>query len=227
MKVASFHNNGIVPVAVLTIVFFLASSVLSGRAEDTGSPIQAGTTLVDDEPVEDKSELRVAFRKGFNTKDCYQGQPISATLKEDWKMGGFVIAPKGSTVLGHINKSLPPGKMDKLMKKAPVMLSFTKIVTPSREQINIVAAPRQQHCGFTNNREFREVVVGSRGELLNAASLHMLTNQDFELPGIPKRFFQFKGMTAVNIIEGDEIALEFNLSSNNPSLSHIRKNNPQ
>lgn len=227
MKIARFHNTGIVPFAfVLAFAFCAASSNLSCLAQESDSALQAGATQVDDEPVEDKSELRVAFKKGFTTKDCYQGQPISATLKEDWKMGGYVIAPKGSTVLGHINKSLPPGKMDKLMKKAPTMLSFTRIITPTREQINIVAAPRPQHCGFTNNREFREIVIGPRGDLVKAASLHVLHNEDFEL-GVPKRFVQFRGMTTVNVMEGDELALEFNLSSNNPSLSHVRKSNPQ
>lgn len=191
-------------------------------ASDGSAPIQAGTTQVDEEPPEDKSELRVAFRTAFSGKTTYQGQVIQATLKEDWKMGSYVIAPKGSTVIGHIEKLAPAGRMEKMRKKSPIKLVFTKIVTPSKEQVNINATAREQRCGFTNNREFREIVVGPRGELVKAASLHVLHNEDFEF-GVPKRFIQFGGMMDIKVLEGDELALEFNLSADNPSLAHIKK----
>lgn len=227
MKLTCSQNTGILSLAVIlaVTVSFTSGLITASRAE-SGSALQAGTTQVDDEPAVDKSELRIAFKTGFNSKNCYQGMPIQATLKEDWKMGGYVIAPKGSSVLGHIDKSLPAGKMDKLRKKVPLKLSFTRIVTPSREQINIVAAPREQRCGFTNNREFREIVIGPRGELVKAASLHVLHNEDFEF-GVPKHLIQFKGLLEISVLEGDELALEFNLSSNNPSLAHIRKDASQ
>ena len=215
--------------ALIGLLFGIATLVsfaLPAMSSET-EPLRAATTHVDEEKEEDKSELRVAFRRPINSKDAIDGETIEVELREDWKIDGQIIAPKGSRVLGYLEKMTKrtakgtQDKQERFRRQGGLKLHFDRLITPTKELVNIAASPRAQHCAFSNNHEFRQIVIGDEGELLKAASLHVLHNTDFEV-GIPKSLLQFRGFN-INVLPGDEFSLEFKLHGDNPSLAHSSK----
>jgi hypothetical protein len=106
------------------------------------------------------------------SKSAVSGDPVEAALGADINLGGQLIAPKGSKVVGHVTTCEHSSKFArsinttrKLRMSASVGLQFDAIVTPTGLRIAINARPSQQARFVENKNTGRILGVTSEGNI--------------------------------------------------------------
>lgn len=115
----------------------------------------------------------------LTSKTAKVGDPVEGRLKVDIKIGGKVVAPKGSVVVGHVTKVFPARKMiaaelilnKRWMRMAGALsFDFDEIVTPQGEHLPLVAAPARQARIIKNVNEGRVLGVNHANEIASPLS---------------------------------------------------------
>ncbi|GEM_PF-2451151 len=130
----------------------------------------------------------VAVLTGLSSKTARPGDPVQARLKVDLKIGGKLIAPRGSLVAGHVTRAerarailrseLSPRRW--MRASGALGVQFDEIVTDGGEHIPLLARPARQARIVKNKAEGRVLGVNDRGEVapplstqLKAQALHL------------------------------------------------------
>lgn len=115
----------------------------------------------------------------LTSKTAKVGDPVEGRLKIDLKIGGKLVAPKGSLVIGHITRVFPARKMiaaelvpnKRWMRMAgSLSFDFDEIVTPAGEHLPLVAAPARQARIIKNMNEGRVLGVNHNNEIASPLS---------------------------------------------------------
>lgn len=124
----------------------------------------------------------------MSSKTAKVGDPVEAQTRVDLKIGGRMIAPKGTRVVGHVFSVMPARRVlvAELSKKrwfranGEIGLQFDEIVTRENVHIPLVAKPAQQARIVDNRAEGRLLGVNAQGEVatplstqLKAQALHL------------------------------------------------------
>ncbi|CAN5230897.1 hypothetical protein BH10CYA1_BH10CYA1_08060 [soil metagenome] len=112
------------------------------------------------------------------SKTAKVGDPVEARLKVDIKIGGRLIAPKGTKVVGHIASCERARRMiqaEMSMKRwmrpsGSLGVQFDEILTASGDHIPLVAMPAQQPRIVKNMAEGRVLGVNHKGEIVSPLS---------------------------------------------------------
>ncbi len=113
------------------------------------------------------------------SKTARVGDPVEGRLKVDLKVGGKLVAPNGSTVIGHITKVYPARKMifaelvlnKRWMRMAgSLTFNFDEIVTPNGDHLPLVATPATQARIIKNSNEGRVLGVNRNNEIASPLS---------------------------------------------------------
>ncbi len=112
------------------------------------------------------------------SKTAKVGDPVEARLKVDIKIGGRMIAPKGSRVVGHIASCERARRMiqaEVSMKRwmrpsGALGVQFDEILTANGDHIPLVAMPAQQPRIVKNVAEGRVLGVNHKGEIVSPLS---------------------------------------------------------
>jgi hypothetical protein len=106
------------------------------------------------------------------SKSAVSGDPVEAALGADINLGGQLVAPKGSKVVGQVTTCEHSSKFAKslnskrkLRMSASVGLQFDTIVTPTGLRIPINARPSQQARFVENKSTGRILGVTSEGNI--------------------------------------------------------------
>lgn len=118
----------------------------------------------------------------LTSKTAKSGDPVEGRLKVDLKIGGKLVAPKGSLVIGHITKVYPARKMicaelvpnKRWMRMAgSLSFNFDEIVTPQGEHLPLVAAPATEARIIKNMNEGRVLGVNHANEIASPLSTQL------------------------------------------------------
>lgn len=109
-----------------------------------------------------------------SSKTAKVGDPVEGRLKVDIKIGGRLIAPKGSTVIGHISSCEHARKMIQaefspkrwMRPSGSLGLQFDEILKVDGTHIPLVALPAQQARIVKNVAEGRVLGVNHKGEIV-------------------------------------------------------------
>ncbi len=112
------------------------------------------------------------------SKTAKVGDPVEARLKVDIKIGGRLIAPKGTKVIGHIASCERARRMiqaeismKRWMRPSGALgVQFDEILTASGDHIPLVAMPAQQPRIVKNMAEGRVLGVNHKGEIVSPLS---------------------------------------------------------
>ncbi len=108
------------------------------------------------------------------SKTAKVGDPVEARLKVDIKIGGKLIAPKGTKVMGHIASCEKARKMlqaefstKRWMRPSGALgVQFDEILTAGGDHIPLIAMPAQQPRIVKNLAEGRVLGVNHKGEIV-------------------------------------------------------------
>lgn len=123
----------------------------------------------------------VSILNELTSKTAKCGDPIQARLKVDLKIGGKLIAGKGTVVNGHISSAeraraiLHSELSAKRWMRAngALGIQFDEIVTESGEHLPLVAAPARQSRIVNNTGEGRVLGINDRGEIVTPLSIQL------------------------------------------------------
>jgi len=113
------------------------------------------------------------------SKTAKVGDPVEGRLKIDIRIGGKLVAPKGSLVIGHVTRVYPARKMimaelipnKRWMRMAgSLSFDFDEIVTPNGEHLPLVASPARQARIVKNENEGRVLGVNRSNEIASPLS---------------------------------------------------------
>lgn len=125
------------------------------------------------------SKFPVYMSSTITSKSAKVGDPVQGRTKVDIKIGGRLVAPKGSVVVGHITKVNPARKMicaelvpnKRWMRMAgSLSFDFDEIVTPEGEHLALVAKPATQARIIKNTNEGRVLGVNHNNEIASPLS---------------------------------------------------------
>lgn len=109
-----------------------------------------------------------------SSKTARVGDPVEGRLHTDLKIGGRLVAAKGSSVVGHVSTVHKARKMLtaelKLNKRwmrphGALAITFDEIVTDKGEHLPLVAMPAQHAKVIKNLNEGRVLGVNHKGEI--------------------------------------------------------------
>jgi len=129
--------------------------------------------------IEAGARFPVYMSSTLTSKTAKVGDPVEGRLKVDLKIGGKLVAPKGSVVIGHITRVYPARKMiaaelipnKRWMRMAgSLSFDFDEIVTPQGEHLPLVAAPARQARIIKNVNEGRVLGVNHANEIASPLS---------------------------------------------------------
>ncbi len=132
--------------------------------------------------IEAGARFPVHMSTTLTSKTAKVGDPVEGRLKIDLKIGGKLVAPKGSLVLGHVTRVYPARKMivaelalnKRWMRMAGALsFNFDEIVTPAGEHLPLVAAPAQQARIIKNMNEGRVLGVNHNNEIASPLSTQL------------------------------------------------------
>lgn len=123
----------------------------------------------------------VRIASEINSKTCRVGDPVEGFSKIDLKIGGKLIAPRGTRVVGHVSSCMPARRMlhAELSRKrwmranGCIGLQFDEMVTAQGEHIPLVAAPARQAKIVDNKNEGRVMGVNHKGEVATPLSIQL------------------------------------------------------
>jgi hypothetical protein len=123
----------------------------------------------------------VSILNEYTSKTAKCGDPIQARLKVDLKIGGKLIASKGTIVNGHISSAeraraiLHSELSAKRWMRAngALGIQFDEIVTESGDHLPLVAAPARQSRIVNNSGEGRVLGINDRGEIVTPLSIQL------------------------------------------------------
>jgi len=124
-------------------------------------------------PVKVVSEL--------NSKTAKAGDPVEAQVRVDLKIGGKMIAPKGTRVVGHVLNVMPARRMliaECSMHRwwranGEIAIQFDDIITKDGEHIPLEAMPAKQPRIVVNKAEGRIMGVNAKGEVASPLSIQL------------------------------------------------------
>ncbi|MBA3992544.1 MAG: hypothetical protein C0469_03385 [Cyanobacteria bacterium DS2.3.42] len=182
----------IVPDSVQTVGTTLVQSATSDiivvdNDEFKAAPIEKFTYKeIADSPdktyIEAGARFPVHMSTTITSKTAKVGDPVEGRLKIDLRIGGKLVAPKGSVVVGHITRVNPARKMivaelalsKRWMRMAgSLSFNFDEIITPDGEHLPLVAAPAQQARIIKNVNEGRVLGVNHDNEIASPLSTQL------------------------------------------------------
>ncbi|HIA55736.1 MAG TPA: hypothetical protein EYN91_27235 [Candidatus Melainabacteria bacterium] len=129
--------------------------------------------------IEAGARFPVYMSTTTTSKTAKVGDPVEGRLKIDLKIGGKLVAPKGSLVIGHVTRVYPARKMiaaelipnKRWMRMAgSLSFDFDEIITPAGEHLPLVAAPARQARIIKNMNEGRVLGVNHANEIASPLS---------------------------------------------------------
>jgi hypothetical protein len=136
---------------------------------------------------EGKTQIKAGARfpvqvlSALSSKTAKVGDPVQARLKVDVKIGGKLIASKGSRVVGHVSSVMKARRIMasyltvKRFWRANGMIGiqFDEIITDSGEHIPLQATPARQSRIVKNKAEGRVLGVNHNGEVVTPLSIQL------------------------------------------------------
>lgn len=132
--------------------------------------------------IEAGAKFPVYMSTTTTSKTAKPGDPVEGRLKIDIKIGGRLVAPKGSVVVGHVTRVYPARKMlaaelipnKRWMRMAgSLSFDFDEVITPSGEHLPLVAAPARQARIIKNMNEGRVLGVNHNNEIASPLSTQL------------------------------------------------------
>ncbi|MBY0549415.1 MAG: hypothetical protein K2W95_19220 [Candidatus Obscuribacterales bacterium] len=127
------------------------------------------------------TEFPVSCISSLTSKTAKEGDPIEARLKVDLKIGGELIAPKGSLVRGHVTSAYPARRLlaaeiglKRWMKASGALgLQFDEIINHKNEHVPLEAIPAR-HARIINNKNTGRVLgVNGQGQIASPLSVQL------------------------------------------------------
>jgi hypothetical protein len=124
----------------------------------------------------------VAVQSQITSKTAKVGDPIEARLKVDLKIGGRLIAPKGTRVIGHVSSVNKARKLivaeftpnQRWLRMAgSVGVTFDEIVTDDGQHIPLVAMPARNPRIIKNGATGRVLGVNASGQVASPLSTQL------------------------------------------------------
>jgi hypothetical protein len=123
----------------------------------------------------------VSILTELSSKDAKDGDPIQARTAVDIKIGGKLIAPKGTMVTGHVTnvekaRALLHSELSMkrwLRANGAIGMQFDELVTASGEHLPLVATPARSARIVKNKNEGRVLGVNDRGEIATPLSMQL------------------------------------------------------
>jgi hypothetical protein len=140
---------------------------------------------VPDEPGKTKITTGATFPvkvvSELSSKTAKVGDPVEAQVRVDLKIGGKMIAPKGTRVVGHVLNVMPARRM--LVAEVSthrfwrpngeIGIQFDEIITKEGERIPLEAMPAKQPRIVVNKAEGRIMGVNAKGEVASPLSIQL------------------------------------------------------
>lgn len=138
-----------------------------------------------DEPGKTKvvtgAKFPVRVISELSSKTAKVGDPVEGQLRVDLKIGGRMIAPRGTRVVGHVFSVMPARRVlvAELSKNrwfranGEIGLQFDEIITPDNQHLPLVAKPAQQARIVDNRSEGRLLGVNAKGEVATPLSTQL------------------------------------------------------
>ncbi len=109
----------------------------------------------------------------LSSKTAKVGDRLEARLKADLKIGGRLIAPKGTLVVGHVSSAYKARRLliaevslkRNLRANGALGITFDAIITEDGENLPLVAKPARQARIVKNEHEGRVLGVNHNGEI--------------------------------------------------------------
>lgn len=129
--------------------------------------------------IEAGARFPVYMSTTTTSKTAKVGDPVEGRLKIDLRIGGKLVAPKGSLVIGHVTRVYPARKMimaelipnKRWMRMAgSLSFDFDEIITPNGEHLPLVASPARQARIVKNENEGRVLGVNRSNEIASPLS---------------------------------------------------------
>lgn len=80
------------------------------------------------------TKLKIVFNSNLNAKKSREGDPFSATIKDDIYVDGNLIMPAGTLIRGRVGKVKKPRLFS---RSGSMVLNFDHIVTPLGSELNL------------------------------------------------------------------------------------------
>ncbi len=145
------------------------------EAQEVEETIKAEEMATDDGKTHAKAGARfpVVLASQINSKTAKKGDPLTAKLKYDLKIGDRLVAKKGSVVNGHVNYVLHARTiMHSLVSperwyrnSGCIGLTFDEIINDKGEHLPLSAQPSRQARIVKNKGEGRELGVNQYGQV--------------------------------------------------------------
>ncbi len=145
------------------------------EAEEVEETIKAEEMATDDGKTHAKAGARfpVVLASQINSKTAKKGDPLTAKLKYDLKIGDRLVAKKGSVVNGHVNYVLHARTImhslvspERWYRNSGCLgLTFDEIVNEKGEHLPLSAQPSRQARIVKNKGEGRELGVNQYGQV--------------------------------------------------------------
>lgn len=108
------------------------NTVNNSKSSPNKSPVLELGTSTEKIPV--GSKLLIVLNNNLNSKKSHEGDPFSATVKEDLLIDNNVVLPVGTLIRGRVGKVKKPGLFS---KSGSLFLNFDHIVTPLGKQVTL------------------------------------------------------------------------------------------
>lgn len=126
-------------------------------------------------------EFPISVVSMVSSKTAKVGDRVEARTKVDLKIGGRMIAPKGSKVIGHVTTAHPARrlliaelKLKRWMRaNGAVGLQFDEILTNQGDHLPLVAIPAKHPRIVHNKNEGRILGVNHKGEIASPLSIQL------------------------------------------------------
>lgn len=139
-------------------------------------PDSAGTTK-----IATGARFPVQVVSSVSSRTAKVGDPVEGRLRVDLKIGGRMIAPKGTRVIGHVFSVMPARRIlvAEMSRKrwfranGEIGVQFDEIVTKEGEHLPLVAKPARQARIVENKNEGRVLGVNHKGEVATPLSIQL------------------------------------------------------
>lgn len=117
----------------------------------------------------------------LSSKTAKPGDPVEAQVRVDLRIGGRLIAAKGSRVVGHVFDVMPARRL-LIAEVSPhrwwrangtIGIQFDQIITDDGQHIPLDATPAQQARIVINKAEGRVMGVNHKGEVASPLSIQL------------------------------------------------------
>ena len=117
----------------------------------------------------------------LTSKTAKAGDPVEGVVRVDLKIGGRMVAPKGTRVVGHVFNVMPARRLlvAELSRRrwwranGEIGVQFDEIVTSDGEHIPLDATPAKQPRIVINKSEGRIMGVNDKGEVASPLSIQL------------------------------------------------------